>query len=382
MKSGVLKHLSIFSFLILVIGSVYYLNLSNRHKANIKKRLLYGLHLVDNTWSVNTKETSIELITPTMVADNIYKSMEGPQVTKTFQLNAKKSELVFINYFSVEALQTDEQTKLANDFICHTNIDYFDGEHYSRWQLNERIGEQYPRLTSMSNGIETYQLPKGYGFPIFTDESLFLATQILNHNIKDTTFTVKHKVNIGYSELNDSIKPLYGKTIFMMLPFDYDNPFKGPTEDTPNMCLPIEKNNHTYNNNGMAMSGHWVIFPEEKRYRFDVSKQLNLKDTTKLHHIATHLHPFAERLDLRDSTTDSIIFSAKAKNYANKIGLKNISVFSSENGVKMYPNHNYELVLQTNNTSGINQDMMASMFLFFYDKDMHEKIKTYSNSIK
>lgn len=382
MSSKILKYLFLAISLLLLIGSVYYSTLSNRHKAIVKKKLLYGLHLVDNTWTITNNETNIEFITPTMVIDNIYKSMEGPQVTKSFQIDSKKSDLVFINYFNVEALQTDEKTKLANDFICHTNIDYFDGEHYSHWQLDNRIGEQYPRLTSMSNGIETYQFPKGFGFPVFTDENLFLATQTLNHNITDKTISVKHKINIGYSKLNDSIKPLRSKTIFMMLPFDYDNPFKGPTESNPNMCLPIETKNHTYKNNGMAMSGHWVIFPEQKTYRFDVSKQLNLKAATTLHHIATHLHPFAERLDLRDSTTDSIIFSAKAKNYADKIGLKNVSVFSNENGVTMHPNHNYELVLQTNNTSGVNQDMMASMFLFFYDKDMDEKIKTYRKSVK
>lgn len=382
MSSKILKYLFLAISLLLLIGGVYYSTLSNRHKAIVKKKLLYGLHLVDNTWTITNNETNIEFITPTMVIDNIYKSMEGPQVTKSFQIDSKKSDLVFINYFNVEALQTDEKTKLANDFICHTNIDYFDGEHYSHWQLDNRIGEQYPRLTSMSNGIETYQFPKGFGFPVFTDENLFLATQTLNHNITDKTISVKHKINIGYSKLNDSIKPLRSKTIFMMLPFDYDNPFKGPTESNPNMCLPIETKNHTYKNNGMAMSGHWVIFPEQKTYRFDVSKQLNLKAATTLHHIATHLHPFAERLDLRDSTTDSIIFSAKAKNYADKIGLKNVSVFSNENGVTMHPNHNYELVLQTNNTSGVNQDMMASMFLFFYDKDMDEKIKTYRKSVK
>ncbi len=43
--------------------------------------------------------------------------------------------------------------------------------------------------------------------------------------------------------------------------------------------------------------------------------------------------------------------------------------FSSESGVWMMQNHSYELVLEVNNTTTIDQDMMGSMFLFFYDEE-------------
>ena len=96
-----------------------------------------------------------------------------------------------------------------------------------------------------------------------------------------------------------------------------------------------------------------------------------------MHHIATHLHPFAETLALRDKTIDSTLFTSNAENYTNKIGLKKVTSFSSAEGVMLYPDHQYELVLTTNNTTNTNQDMMASMFVFLYDKEMAEKLKTY-----
>ena len=46
----------------------------------------------------------------------------------------------------------------------------------------------------------------------------------------------------------------------------------------------------------------------------------------------------------------------------------------------MYPNHEYELTLITNNTTNAPQDMMASMFLFFYDEEMGLKINTFYNA--
>ena len=63
-------------------------------------------------------------------------------------------------------------------------------------------------------------------------------------------------------------------------------------------------------------------------------------------------------------------------NHKNKIGLSNITPFSSESGIWMYQNHEYELVLEVNNTTKIDQDMMGSMFLFFYDEELDAILKT------
>ena len=364
--------------LLTIVGGIYYLKLPNRHRAIIKTKLYHGFGIVDERWNIQPNDTFIRLVTPTLVIDNIYKSMEGPKVTRSFQLDPTKSDLVWISSFETKAVSTNEVDQLSNDYVCHTNIDFYDGEHYSRWQLDHRIGEQYPRLTSMSNGIERYRFPKGFGFPVFTDESLFLSTQSLNHNIKGDPFTIKHDINIGFRPHRPNMKPLMSKTVFIMLPYDSENPFQGPTKNDPNMCLPVETKNHSYTNEkGQSLSGHWVIFPGRKTYSHDITNQLRLGDSTTMHHIATHLHPFAETLAFRDKTTDSTLFVSKAENYVDKIGLKKVTSFSSEAGIMLYPDHSYELVLTTNNTSEINQDMMASMFVFLYDKEMDEQLKSY-----
>ncbi len=365
--------------LLTIIGGIYYLKLSNRHKAIVKTQLYHKLGLVDDTWNVKINPNSISLTTPTLVIDNIYKSMEGPKVMRSFQLDHTKSELVWLTSFKTQAFSTNEVDPLSNDYVCHTNVDFYDGEHYSRWQLDKRIGLHYPRLTSMSNGIEYYEFPEGFGFPVFTNENLFIATQALNHNIKGDAFSIKHRITIDYLSHNKNMRPLMSKTIFIMLPFDSNNPFSGPTEDNPNLCIPIETKNHSYKtDSGESLSGHWVIFPGKETYKFDVTSQLQLKDSTTMHHIATHLHPFSETLAFRDKTIDSTLFTSKAENFTDKIGLKNVSYFSSSKGIMLYPDHKYELELHTNNTTSINQDMMASMFVFLYDKQMDEKIKAFT----
>jgi hypothetical protein len=381
MKTNVLKYSVLFLLVVICLGGIYYFNLSNRHKAIIKTQINHKLGLVDNTWNIKTENNQISLITPTLVIDNVYKSMEGPKVMRSFQLDYTKNELVWITSFETKAMSTNEVDQLSNDYVCHTNIDFYDGEHYSRWQLNDRIGEQYPRLTSMSNGIESYTFPDGFGFPVFSNENLFLSTQTLNHNIKTDPFSVKHEVNIGFKPHTKTMKPLMSKTVFVMLPYDSKNPFEGPTEINPNMCLPVETKNHSYTNDkGESLSGHWVIFPGKETYSYNITHQLQLKDSTTMHHIATHLHAFAENLAFRDKTIDSTLFASEAENYTDKIGLKKVACFSSAEGIMLYPNHDYELILTTNNTTKINQDMMASMFVFLYDKEMDENIKTYNSN--
>ncbi|GAA3613256.1 hypothetical protein Q4Q39_03700 [Flavivirga amylovorans] len=379
MKSKVTKYFVFLILLVITIAGLYYLNLSNRHKAILKTYLSHKLGIVDNTWHITSKENSISLITPTMIIDNIYKSMEGPQVIKPFQLNSTKSDLIWITSFETKAINKNEDREISNDFICHTNIDFYDGEHYGRWGLNHRIGIQYPRLATMTSGIESYKFPKGFGFPVFSNENLFLATQTLNHNIIGETFSVKHEINIGFEKHQKNMKPLTSKSVMIVLPYNPENPFSGPTTENPNMCLPIETKNHSYTyKDGITYSGHWVIFPGKAIYKTDITDQLQLSENTTLHHIATHLHPFSETLAFRDKTIDSTLFISTAKNHVNKIGLKEITYFSSEDGIKLYSNHKYELVLKTNNTSNANQDMMASMFMFLYDKEMDEKIKKYN----
>lgn len=362
----------------MIVGGIYYLKLPNRHKAIIKTHVYHKLGLVDDTWNMKSTDSSISMFSPTLVIDNIYKSMEGPKAVTSFQLDYTKENLVWITSFETKAVSTNEIDQLSNDYVCHTNIDFYDGEHYSRWNLNDRIGEQYPRLTSMSNGIEAYKFPEGFGFPVFTNENLFVATQILNHNIKGDAFTVKHDVTLGFKPNSPAMKPLMSRTVFVMLPYDDEKPYQGPTENNPNMCLPVETKNHSYvDEKGHHLSGHWVIFPGKARVRYNITHQLKLKDSTSMHQIAVHVHPFAETLEFRDITIDSTLFTSNAENYKDKIGLKKVSYFSSVEGIMLYPDHEYELVLNTNNTTEVNQDMMASMFVFLYDKEMADRLKNY-----
>ena len=218
--------------------------------------------------------------------------------------------------------------------------------------------------------------PEGYGVPIKGNDFLFITSQALNHNYPSIFKKIKHEVTISHEKYNGSQKPLMSKTVFIQLPYNKENPFKGPLSPGSNQCIPVETKNHSYmDKDGNMLSGHWVIPKGKNTYRSSISEQLAIKDSLRLHFSAIHVHPFATSITLYDKTTNQTLFKSAISNYKDKIGLIKVNPFSSEVGLWMYAEHEYELVMEVNNTSTVDQDMMGSMFLFFYDEELDEKIR-------
>jgi hypothetical protein len=373
-KPKILKITLLLIVLSLAGGVIWYTQLSNRHKAIVKTTFLHKTGLVDSDWKIEKANKEYKMLSPTFIVDNIYKSMEGPKATNTVMLS-QDSTLLWITGFKVVAQDVDTEKRITNDFICHMNVDINDAKYYSHFGLENRIGKQYPRLTSLSHGMESFEFPKGFGIPMKGNDLLFVTTQTLNHNLKEVYKKVKHKVTINYQD-KPSLFPLMSKTAFIMLPYDQYDPYKSPTDPGTDFCIPVETKNHSYEDGkGNKVSGHWVIPKGKNTYRSDINHQLEIKDSLRLHAAAIHVHPFATRIMLYNKTTKKLVFVSKITNHKNSIGLTNIENFSSTEGKWLYANQEYEIILDVNNTSSENQDMMGSMFLFFYDSEMDEILK-------
>lgn len=373
-KSKISKFLTYLFLIFTITSGFFYWQLPNRHKAIIKTTFLQKSGIVDNKWIIDNSHLQFKVNSPTFYIDGIYKSMEGPKSSKYIRLS-QDSTLIWITGFHVKALDSKTEKQISNDFICHTNIDFNDVKYYSNFNLQDRIGIQYPRLISLSHGIENFTFPNGFGVPMKGTDLLYLTTQSLNHNITDANYFIKHKVSVDYSKNNTGIKPLLSKTVFIMLPYDKADPYKSPTDHGTNFCIPVETKNHSYEDeNGNMLSGHWKIPVGKKTYRSSIDNQLQIKDSLRLHAGIIHVHPFATSIALFDKTLQSSVFKSKITNHKNKIGLAKVEAFSSSKGIWLYENHSYDLVLEVNNTSSISQDMMGSLFLFFHDKQLQENI--------
>jgi hypothetical protein len=369
-KSKIFKFSALALLLLVIVSAVWYALLPNRHKAIVKTTLLHKLHLIDADWNVDNVNSEYKMISPAFLIDGIYKSMEGPKASNYVQLS-KDSTVLWLTGFHVRAIDAKTKQPVSNDFICHTNVDFNDVRYYSGFHLTDRIGKQYPRMTSLSHGLENFAFPKGYGVPMKGNDLLFVTTQTLNHNKPDINFQVKHEVSIDYTKDGQGIKPLMSRTAFVMLPYDKRDPYKEPTDPASNQCIPVETKNHSYDDgHGNMMSGHWVIPVGKHIYRSSVNNQLQIADSLRLHAAAIHVHPFATSIALFDKTDGKPIFVSRIINYKDRIGIEKIEQFASESGIWLYKNHDYEIELTVDNTTAEEQDMMGSMFLFFYDMEL------------
>jgi len=370
-KPKIYKFLGVLIVLVIIGAGTWYWQLPTRHKAIVKSFLFEKLGIVNSTWHVESQLETYKMISPEFYIDGIYKSMEGPKSSNYVQLT-KDSTLLWLTGFEVKALDSKSLKYISNDFICHTNVDFNDVKYYGSFHLEKRIGTQYPRLTSLSHGMENFRFPAGYGVAMKGNEYLYVTTQALNHNFPDANFWIRHEVDINYSR-EKNMKPLMSKTAFIMLPFDQSNPYKSPLDPGTNQCIPVETKNHTYDDGkGNTLSGHWVIPIGKNTYRSSINAQLQLQDSLRLHAAAIHVHPFASKISLFDKTTNKSIFTSNIENHKGSIGLKSIDSFSSVEGLWLYKNHDYEIVLEVYNTTKVQQDMMGSMFLFFYDKELDD----------
>ena len=102
--------------------------------------------------------------------------------------------------------------------------------------------------------------------------------------------------------------------------------------------------------------------------------QSRLPFDSTVHYIAVHLHPFAESLELRDLTTSTTVFKSRARNTRDRIGLDRVESFASHEGLPLRRSHQYELVATYDNTSGVEQDSMAVMFLYLHDRSFRSPL--------
>jgi hypothetical protein len=319
---------------------------------------------------------SRELLSPTYTVDRKYRSMEGPQSTQQVRLDESPlPELLWITGYRAVMVGADGAAPMSQEFMCHSNLDIEMKSHRRLFGWRKFPSN---RLFTLSQGQFEIRFPDGFGIPVLSTEPLSLTTQVLNHNLEGQTFQVRHKVAIDYVRDADAprpMKPLYMSAANGLVLVEGESGHYGvesPSEEEHGSgCLTGKPamGRIVDDKFGRKFSGHWVVPPGRQENRTLVTEWLNLPFDTTIHYIAVHLHPFAESLELRDLTTGEVIFASRARGPEDRIGLDHVDYLSSAEGVPVYVDHQYELVSVYDNTSGVDQDSMAVMYVYLLDRE-------------
>lgn len=329
--------------------------------------------------SASADESAPEVRSKTVLSkvydvDRKYKSMMGPSSRQDVQLgDPERPELMWITGYKAVMVGADGETPMAQEFMCHSNLDIDTGAH------RQAVGASYgfnPRLFTLSQGQFEVDFPPGFGIPVLSTESLALTTQVLNHNLEGEAFKVRHKVSLEFvrdAEAGEMV-PLFPVGAYGLALLEGDNGYYGissPDEEEHGPgCLPgSNASSHVYSDPlGRQFTGHWVVKPGREVNRTLVTRLMQIPYDTTAHYIAVHLHPFAESLELRDLTADKSLFKSAVENFEDKIGLDRVDYFSSVEGIELFKDHEYEIVSVYNNTTDEDQDSMAVMYLYLRDQ--------------
>lgn len=347
--------------------------------------------LIATAVSAQTVHTQ-QILSKVYTIDKKYRSMEGPSSMQRINIgNPEKPELIWIVGVKTEMVGEDGTTPQLPELMCHVNVDLDPAKHQALFDFKRTTAA---RLMTLSQGMLEAKLPKGFGFPISSNEPLLLFTQVLNHNIDHPkNLLVRHRVTFDYvvdKETTEPMKPLFNIGASGMVQLE-NNPLALTTSMMPSAGGAMTHDEHEgaaascligarapqaaatssdYTDpSGRKMTGHWTVPPGRQVNASDITWFMNLPYDTRVHYAAFHLHPFAESLSVRDTTTAATILKANARNPETGIGLTHVDTFASVEGLPLYRDHKYDLMSVYNNTSKASSDSMASVFLGLADPE-------------
>ena len=260
--------------------------------------------------------------------------------------------------------------------MCHSNLDIDLERHSKLFRWDKKVST---RLFSVSPGVGYVKLPEGFGIPLMSDETIFLTSQVLNHNIDKANFQVRQQMDVEYVrdvDLKTPMKPLYMQSLESMALvegseayYDVAHPDKEKHGPGCMMGETASPQSNIQDPFGRIFTGHWIVKPGRQVNHTLVTKLLALPFDTTVHYMTVHVHPFAESIELKDLTNGEVIFHSNVVNFKDRIGIESVDSFSIKEGKPLYKDHEYELVSVYNNTSGTDQDAMAVAFLYLLDKE-------------
>ncbi|MFY0631671.1 MAG: hypothetical protein JXR05_15005 [Flavobacteriaceae bacterium] len=379
MIKKIIRIVSVLLLIFLVGSSVYYFSSSKKEKNKIKKHFLYKMGIYESDWSTENSQTDLDHTTTfnssSLLIDDIYTSMEGPYTYKWFLLNENEDELYWIKKLNASVTSKFDSDSISNDFFCHANLYHSNTEHHMRLGLKDRISHQSEsQIITLTKGVLSVEFPEGFGYPIFSNEKIQIGGQAVNLNKDNEWFRVNFNFDLQYHKNKEKkLKPLFMKYVVMAFPYEsFNSTYNNLPIKNMVLCAGPESDMRFKNEDeeGNGYTGFWQVPTGKHTYRNKISKYLGLDKTKVAHYINAHVHPYATSFELRDMTSNTSLFKSIITNSKEKKGIENISEFSSIEGITFYPDHEYELVLEVNNTTENYIDMMGSMFIYFMIKNL------------
>jgi hypothetical protein len=322
---------------------------------------------------------------PFMV-DQLFPSMKGPTAAvSTPILKSQPPELLWLRGYEMKVMGADGKTPLGYDYECHTNLN---------WPRVAAPGFNRPsgRAFTLTQGQVDVELPEGFGLPVMSNEQVRFITQVLNLNEPDANRQVRHRAEVRFvrdADLDEPLIPLVQTHATILASLEGEALVFGREQSDEHLeddasChagLTAAGNQRAYKDKqGRSFTGHWIVDPGTHEYRTLVTDQMKIPYDTTAHFIGVHVHPYSKSLELRDLTTGNTVWKSSHESRTDGIGLSWIDYFSSREGLPIHAGHEYVLISVYENPTTEPSDAMATMFLYYHDKQFEAPSSSQSSS--
>jgi hypothetical protein len=320
---------------------------------------------------VAAAEHVFTVVSDTLLIDTTYHSMEGPSHQVRFTMStSERVDTLWITGITAEVVAPD-LTPVPVEFFCHANLDY-DPDVHRRLFNTDRMTSS--RLFTLSQGHEAMRFPDGFGIPVRSDEPLSLTTQVLSNNGVEADKQVRVRIRVHYVRKGERpMKSLAMTSAASIVSTDGHQGHYGMSADhhAGHSMNGVSKGGMEYRDSlGQKFSGHWVVPPGKQSVRTVVTKWMNLRSDADVHYIGVHVHPFAQRITLRDLTTGKDVFTSLVQPMEGRVGISKVTDFTSTRGVRLHAKHDYELIADYDNPTTAPVDAMAVLFLYIRDTEL------------
>ncbi|MEM7137650.1 MAG: hypothetical protein AAF500_13795 [Myxococcota bacterium] len=301
--------------------------------------------------------------TNTLPIDQIYHSMQGP----FDRVYVDPTELDWVTAIRTDVIDESTEARMGDEFFCHSQLQLLNGT----------------RLLTMATGADELRFPDGFAMPVSSivgrlpeeQQALTFLGMVLNNH--ETEIDKKARVNASVEYFRDDDfgdgprpKKLYLASLIMQVG-DLEEYKPGPneppiSEDVTTHCALVEQPL------GGKLALHWMVPPGLQKTRKKEKGFIPIDGT--VHFAWAHLHNYGVYMRLTDLTTGEVVFQADVENEPDRDQIANISNYASEEGFRVYKDHEYEIEALYNNTTDHDIDAMAMMVLY-YNPDGDREIK-------
>lgn len=320
-----------------------------------------------------------------IVLDKVYRSMQGPVDEQLVRLGKEgEHETVWITGVDVEPLDAaGNGFAEGQEFICHVNISHPSREAWMQdFQARRASGRALPfNWFTLVQGHYSLRFPEGFAVPGSTDQIFRLFSMAQMQDPAREPFDMRIRSRVHYVYARDLERPMVPLSKFswdvrVAAPYDpkavaQDHTAGSCAEHDPSLAKPqtlTESPGHTLGGSSAEPVLHFAVPPGRHEYRTRVDGASKIPFPTTAHHFSAHLHVYGVSLELIDATSGETIFRSDATANGKHTGIAEMTSLATSEGVRIYPDHTYELVAVYDNPTDQPIDAMAVVYVYYRDE--------------